>query len=284
MAITDDLGREVRLAAPARRIVALYGAFNEMLAAMDLADRIVARTQADTLPPSIVALPVIGTHMRPNTELVVGLAPDLVLQMGGRSQATEAVAALERLGVPTACFEAGSFEALFGVIRRLGVLTAAPDRAEALIASMRARLDRVAEAVRAAPAMPRVFFEVRYPNLLAAGRGSIVSQVIQAAGGENCVEAPGRIARLNEEEALRLAPDAWLVQRGPMNPDPTPLADRPHFAALAAARSGRVLVVDEGTYSRPGPRLVDAVEELAAWLHPGLLPATGGPEEIQRHE
>ena len=30
---------------------------------------------------------------------------------------------------------------------------------------------------------------------------------------------------------------------------------------------GRVLVVDEERFARPGPRALDAVEELAGWLH-----------------
>ncbi|MEW5775104.1 MAG: ABC transporter substrate-binding protein [Thermodesulfobacteriota bacterium] len=268
----DDQGTEIRLAAPARRIIALYGAFNEILAAMGLTDRLAARTQADVEPPAIAALPSIGTHMRPNLELILGLAPDLVLQMGGREAASEPVAALRRLGAPTAFFTAGSFAELFAVVERLGALTGEPDRAAALVAGLRARLDRVAEMVKAAQAKgaaaPRVVYEVRYPNLLAAGRGSLVSEVIARAGGVNAVEGDGKLVRLAEEELLRLNPDLYLVQRGPMNPNPIPLAERPHFATLAAAKAGRVVQVDERAYSRPGPRAVDAVEELAKVLYP----------------
>lgn len=272
VAITDDQGTEIRLAAPARRIIALYGAFNEILAAMGLTDRLAARTQADVEPPGIAALPSIGTHMRPNLELILGLAPDLVLQMGGREAASEPVAALRRLGVPTAFFTAGSFAELFAVIERLGALTGEPGRATALTAALTARLDKVAEKVRAARAAgataPRVVYEVRYPNLLAAGRLSLVSEVIERAGGVNPVQGDGKLARLAEEELLRLGPDVYLVQRGPMNPTPIPPAERPHFASLAAVKAGRVHTVDERAFSRPGPRAVEAVEELARILYP----------------
>lgn len=268
----DDQGTEIRLAAPAKRIIALYGAFNEILAGMGLTDRLAARTQADVEPPEIAALPSIGTHMRPNLELILGLAPDLVLQMGGRKAASEPVDALRRLGIPTAFFEAGSFADLFSLIARLGALTGEPGKAAALTASLQARLDRVAEKVKDAQAAgatrPRVAYEVRYPNLLAAGRGSLVSEVIERAGGENVVEGDGKLVRLAEEELLRLDPAVYLVQQGPMNPTPIPPAERPHFAPLSAIKAGRVYLVDERTYSRPGPRAVNAVEELAKILYP----------------
>ena len=74
--VKDDTGRELVLERPAERIIALYGAYNEILAAMGLEDRLVGRTKADVLPPSILSRPSIGTHMRPNVELVLALEPD----------------------------------------------------------------------------------------------------------------------------------------------------------------------------------------------------------------
>lgn len=283
VSITDDTGREVRLPHPARRIVALYGAFNELLAAMDMTDRMAARTAADENPPAIRALPVIGTHMRPSPEMVAAVAPDLVLQMEGRREAGEAVEGLRALGIPVAVFRVGSFDELFGVLRRVGALTGEPQRAAALETALRARLDAVAARV-ADRTPPAVFFEVRHPNLLAAGADSIVTDIIARAGGRNCVTAEGRVARLSEEELLRLDPAVYLLQRGPMNPDPEPPATRPHYATLSAVRNGRVLEVDEARYSRPGPRAVDAVEELARYLHPdvwGTTPATPATDHKQ---
>jgi iron complex transport system substrate-binding protein len=265
--ITDDAGREVVLTAPAKRVIALYGAFNEILAAMGLDEAIIARTKADTIPASILDKPVIGTHLRPNVEMVVGLAPDLVLQMGGRKQAAEPLAALERFGLPTAHFNATSFEELFSVIQRLGVLTGSESQTAALTARMQARLDRVQARLEGAKA-PAVFFEVRYPNLLGAGQGSIVNDVIRRAGGRNCVGSAHKLVRLSEEELLRLNPQVYLLQRGPMNPNPEPPGSRPHFQPLSAVKQGRIMIVDQQLYSRPGPRSVQAVEELARFLHP----------------
>ncbi len=266
--VTDDLGREIVLEKPARRVVALYGAFNEILAGMGQAGRIVARTEADAEPPSIAALPVIGTHMRPNLERVLAVKPDLVLQMAGRGEAEQAVAELTRLGLPVAVFSVSDFTGLFAAIERIGTLVGAKEAADSLVAKLRDRLADVAEKADKAGGdkRPRVFFEVRSGSLLAAGKGSMVDAVIKAAGGANAVATDKKIVRLSDEELLRLAPDVCLTQRGPMNPEARSMAERPEYAALPCVKDGRAYVVDEALFSRPGPGSVAAVEELSGLL------------------
>jgi iron complex transport system substrate-binding protein len=273
--VVDDTGREIVLERPAVRVIALYGALNEILDSLGRAEVIVARTNADATPARIIKLPVIGTHMRPNIEAVLAQKPDLVLQLAGRKEASLPVDALTRRGVRVAVFRAGSFAELFSVIRRVGVLTGSEAQAEAMVRGMEARLSALDAKIAATQERPRVLFEVRSPNMLAAGRAGIVAELIRRAGGVNCVDDKAKFARLSEEEIVRLAPEAYLIQRGPMNPAPLPLSKRPRLRAIPAAACGRAWFVDERKYSRPGPQSVDAAEELAALLHPEI--ATQAP-------
>jgi len=270
VAVTDDTGREIALERPARRVIALYGALNEILAGLGRQGVIVARTNADKTPASIARLPVIGTHMRPNIEAVLAQKPDLVLQMAGRKESSLPVEALRQRGVRVAVFRANSFSELFSVIRRVGALTGADAEAEAMVRGQEARLAALDEKVARARQRPRVLFEVRSPNMLAAGASGLVAELIRRAGGVNCVEERTKFARTSEEEIVRLAPEAYLIQRGPMNPTPLPLARRPRLKTIPAAQSGRAWFVDERKYSRPGPQSVDAAEELFGLLHPEL--------------
>lgn len=264
----DDTGRELVLDRPAERIIALYGAFNEILAAMGLEDRLVARTRADELPESILSRPSIGTHMRPNVELVLALEPDLIIQSAGRREASVVVEQLRRHGGAVAVFKPDCFTRLFDVIERLGLLTGEPEAASGLILDLKTRLESVDERLRDIRYRPRVFFEVRYPNLLGAGTESIVNDVIERSGGTNCVEVPKKLVRIGMEALIKSDPEAYVLQEGPMNRHPSSPADRPHFDMLTAVREGRILKVDEQVFSRPGPRSVDAVEILASFLHP----------------
>lgn len=274
VAIVDDRGQEVRLSRPAQRIVPLYGGLTDILLALGLEERIIARTAADETP-QVATLVSVGTHMRPNVELLVGLGPDLVLQMGGRKEAMLPLEAAERQGIATAFFQARDFAELFSVIERIAVLAGDRTRGQRLVRNMRRRLQRVREKVAHLP-RPSVFFEVRYPNLLAAGAHSMVDAVITAAGGRNAVQSEDKLVRLNEEALLALDPQVCLCQQGPMNPDPQPLNRRSHFRTLACVEEGRWRVVDERLFSRPGPGSVTAVERLAALLHPEHFAAREG--------
>jgi iron complex transport system substrate-binding protein len=266
--ITDDSGKQVSLPSPAKRIIALYGAYNEILAAVGLEDRIVGRTKADKLPASILSKPSVGTHLRPNIEIVLGLKPDLVIQSMGRKEAMLVVQQIQQEGIPVAVFSPKNFTELFSVIERIGRLTGASVGAEELVGRLEARLNRVEVKLHGISHRPLVFFEVRYHNLLGAGQASIVNDVIQRAGGINCIKKKKKLMRINMEALIECNPEAYIIQQGPMNKNPSDPSSRSNFQVLDAVKKGKVLFVDEQTYSRPGPRAVDAVEELALFLHP----------------
>jgi iron complex transport system substrate-binding protein len=266
--VTDDLGRVITLREPAKRIISLYGAYSEIIFAIGAGDSLVARTRADKFPPAILDKPSVGTHLRPNLELVLGLQPDLIILAHGRKDGHEVIDQIKRKGLTVASFQPSTFEELFSVINRLGTLT---DRAEAageLVERMQGRLDRLSERLTNNERRPTVFFEVRYPNLLGAGQKSIVNDVILKAGGINCLPNKKKLVRINIEALIAYDPEVYVVQRGPMNRNPGDPKDRSNFQAIKAVRQGRVLFVDEYLFSRPGPRSVDAAEILATYFHP----------------
>jgi iron complex transport system substrate-binding protein len=264
--IQDDRGQTVSLAAAPRRIVSLYGGLTETLVALGLGQRVVARTQGDD---SLKGIPTVGTHLQPNVEMILALRPDLVVQ-GGVPKGLPALMRLEANGLPVAMFAPRDFGGLFSVIRRLGALT---DRAQAAADLERAMADKLAAvARRVAGKKPlRVFFEVRYLNLLAAGRGSLVNDIITRAGGVNIVESPQKLTAYSLEALIQADPEVYIIQQGPMNRSPEDIYTRPYFQELQAVRWHRVLVVQESLFSRPGPRSAAAVEQLARFLHPGAF-------------
>jgi iron complex transport system substrate-binding protein len=264
----DDTGRTIRLERPAERIIALYGAYNEILAAMGLESRIVGRTKADLSPPSIASRPSIGTHMRPNIEMVIGLKPDLIIQGAGRKEAMTPVNQLINEGLTVAVFNPTGFSELFSVIERIGTITGRRDEADLLVTSLKGRLETVKKRLERTAKRPKLFFEVRYPDILSAGANSMVNDIIDHAGGTNCVTVGKKLVRINIETLIACDPDFYVVQQGPMNRNPVAPSDRPHFTVLRAVRDGHVVTVDEQVFSRPGPRSVEAVEQLAAFLHP----------------
>ena len=268
--VTDDLGQVITLKGPAQRIISLYGAYSEILFAIGAGDRLVARTRADRFPPSILDKPSVGTHLRPNMELVLGLQPDLIINAVGRKHGHEVIRQIQQKGFTVAVFQPRNFPELFSVIDRLGILTGEEANAQALVNGQSSRLRQIDLRLAKNKDRPKVFFEVSYPNLLVAGQGSIVNDVILKAGGLNCLPNEKKLVRINIESLIDYNPDVYVVQKGPMNRNPGSPVSRPNFQVLKAVQQGRVFFVDEYIFSRPGPRSVEAVEKLAAYLHPEL--------------
>ena len=239
--------------------------------ALGLKDRVVAHIQGDE---SLTNIPTVGTHLQPNVEMILALKPDLVVQ-GGVPKGMPALKKLEAEGVPVAMFAPHDFAGLFSTIQRLGALTGQEEAAAALNRGLEDRLQQVAERLKGRKPV-RVFFEVRYQNLLAAGRGSMVNDIITRAGGVNVVETAQRLAPFSLEALLQAQPEVYIIQQGPMNRSPEDIYSRPYFQELRAVKAKRVLVVDESLFSRPGPRSAEAVEQLARFLHPEAWEKVGG--------
>ncbi len=266
--ITDDLGRKISIDRHAERIIPLYGAFAETLFSIGAADRVIARTQADRYPAQIERLPSVGTHMKPNIELILGLKPDLVIMSSSRRDETPEISRLLDSGIPVAIFSPKTFEEIFSVTERLGILCGTREKALELNESLRKRLDAVKAKLDGVEKKQTVFFEIRSEPLTGAGRGSIVDEIISAAGGENVLTKEKGIVKYSVEALLFDNPDAYVVQEGPMNKSPLDPAKRSHFDRLKCVREGRVIKADELVFSRPGPRCIEAVETLAAALYP----------------
>lgn len=266
VSIVDDRGHTVTLEQPATRVVALYSGLSELVMALGETRALTARTSADHAP-ELAHLPSVGTHMRPSVERILAAKPQLVLQLAGRSNALLPVERLEELGVPVAVFRIPDFLALFSTWERIGALLGREETAKRLIQHQRHELAAIEAAVANKP-RPTIFFEVRGQGLLSVGRDSLVTDIIRRAGGQNCVQESGKLVRVGDEALLAMNPDYYLIQQGPMNKNPLPANKRTPQVALKAVLEGRVHTVDEALFSRPGPRSVQAVKDLATLLHP----------------
>ena len=260
--ITDDRGATVAVAAPPQRIISLYGGLTEILSALGVADRVVARIQGDE---TIKGIPTVGTHLQPNVEMILALKPDLVVQ-GGVAKGMPALTRLEAAQVPVAMFAPHDFAGLFSTITRLGALTGRVGgrRPDAVHGGQTRRRGR---AGGESPQAPGLF---RGPGTQPFGRGpGLPGERHHHPGrGENLVTSPQKLTLYSLEALIQANPEVYIIQQGPMNRSPEDIYARPYFQELKAVKTRRVLVVSESLYSRPGPRSAEAVEELARFLHP----------------
>lgn len=261
--VTDDVGREVTVDAEPQRIVSLAPANTEIVAALGLLDRLVGVTSFCDYPAEVDGIDVIGDFASPNLEAVAGAEPDLVLATAGVQ--ADVVTQLEELGAVVIAVDPAGLEPLFDSIGMVGTVTGASAEADTLVSSMRAELDEIAAAVEGEPSVP-VFLEIAQDPLFTAGPGTLLHDLIVAAGGTNIVTQEGYVA-YSTEQLVAEDPNVYLATKGSMS-DPDDLASRPGFAELTAVRTDRVAVLDDNLVSRPGPRVIEGVRQIAEALHP----------------
>jgi len=258
-----------------KRIISTSPSITESLFAMGLGDRVVGVSTYCRYPPAVLALPKIGSFIKPDPEKIAVLRPDLVIVQRAKSPQPLA-GRLAALGIKYAEVEPGSLAELYTMMHDIGRATGSEAQAEALVARIRARLDAIRAGARGAGPPPTVLLIVgRDPgllsNLVGAGPGAYLDELIGIAGGKN-VLADSRVEypRISMETVVRTDPEVILDAgaMGTTQNDGTKgetelrqpwLAHR----ELRAVRNGMVFGLTSETLVVPGPRVVDAVEIIA---------------------
>ena len=135
--VTDMTGREVELAAPAQRIVALTPSDCEILYAIGAGDLLVGRGTYCDYPAEVSELPVVASGADTNVEQILALEPD-VLIMSTMAQTEEQVAALEAAGVRVIVSDAQDIAGVYDTITLIGEVCGKTAEADALVADMKA--------------------------------------------------------------------------------------------------------------------------------------------------
>jgi iron complex transport system substrate-binding protein len=161
-----------------------------------------------------------------------------------------------------------SLEEVLATFLAVGARAGVPERANDLVEHLRDRLARVETAVAGRP-RPRVAVVEWVDPPFTAGHW--VPDLVTAAGGEPVAARPGARSVQTTWDALAAAsPDVVLVTPCGFHLDGAARQAEtvvPHFPGAA------VWAIDgDGLIVRPGPRLVDGVEAIAAILHPDAVP------------
>jgi iron complex transport system substrate-binding protein len=270
--LRDDLGRAFpRPARPPERIVSMAPNITEILFALGLGGRVAGVTRFCDYPPEAGRLPRIGGLVDPNVEVVRSLDPDLVIAFRGNP--LRLVDRIRKLGLPVFVLDIGrGLDELPGLVTKIGRVTGAEVRAEALAAGLVDRLAAVDAALRGITIRPKVFVLLYGQGLWTCGGESYVNDLVARAGGTNVAAAlPKKWVPYKRERIIRDDPDVvFILARSAADfaAGRDRLARMPGISAVSAARTGRIYGIDESAAGRFGPRLVDVLDRMAALLHP----------------
>lgn len=287
------------------RVVSLVPAGTEIAAALGLLDQLVAVTHDCDFPPAVRLLPRLTRSTIPSdaTSREIDTAVRTAGERGESTFHLDAVAlrearpdvivgqticrvcavTLEQL--PSALprppqvipLDGEDLEGVLSDVRRVADGLGVSERGDEVEAGLRARLTAVGERVAGAPRPAVAFLEWLDPPF---NGGHWVPDQIAAAGGRDVLGRSAERSRVvTWDEVSAARPDVLVAAlcgfdvRRALD-DLALVRAVPGWGGIAAVRAGRIYAADGSAYfSRPGPRLIDGAEILAALLHPDLFEA-----------
>ncbi|WFM73251.1 cobalamin-binding protein [Halomonas sp. CKK8] len=251
----DDTDREVCLADPAERIIALSPGATELLFAAGAGERLVAAVDHSDHPPEAKVLPSVGSHDRLDLERLVALQPDLVIGWVTGNPVAQ-VERLERLGVPVFRIEPRAFEGIATALERLARL--ADSEAQGRLAAKRFRQGLAELAARHADAPPvTVFYQVWDSPLMTVNDEHLIGKVVTLCGGVNVFGGLARLVPRIDEEALLAADPEVILAGGRGEENRSWLEDWQRFPELTAVARDNLFFVPPSLLQRPTPRLLE---------------------------
>jgi iron complex transport system substrate-binding protein len=259
--LTDQFQRKLAIAKVPRRIVSGAPGNTEILFALGLGPRIVGVTNWCNFPREAKVLPKIGDISPLNVEKVLALHPDLVVAevLNGK----DAVSRLTEFGIPVLTLNANSFAEILDSISLIGRATGADAAAANLNNRLKdtlAKVKRLGEQVR--PRGLKVYVVLGWETNWTVGPGSFLDEAVTLSGADNIAHDLGvPWGRLSNELVLKRNPDVIITD---IHPDK--FYTDPIFRKTAAIRKHQVYQIASDIYYRPGPRLIQALDNLSGIL------------------
>lgn len=267
ISITDMMGREVKLSAPAQRIVALTAADCEILYAIGAGEYLVGRGEYCDYPDAVLDVPSVQSGYETNVEQIIALHPDVLL-MSAMDQTADQVAQLENAGIRVVVSDADDIAGTYQAISMIGALMGREAEADAVIASMQETFDQV----KRENSGKTIYFEVsplQY-GLWTAGAGTFMNEIAEMIGLTNCFSDVNGWAEISEEQVLSRNPDYIVTISMYYGEGPTPTEEimaRAGWENVTAVKNGTILNLENNELSRPANRLADGAQLLYDFVY-----------------
>ena len=268
--VTDEIGRSVYITPRPQRIVSLAPGITETLYALSLDDKIVGVTTFCDWPASARKKPKIGGFINPSIEKIVSLKPDLIIATADGNK-KDTVQQLERLGLPVYVISPSNIDGFLRSILNIGKITNREKNAEKLVEKFQKRLNNITAQIRHKN-KPRVFFQLGLEPVFTVGRGTLINEIIERAGGINVAGLDiSHYPVYSAEGIMGASPE--IIIFAPMVNDKNFATVKifwQKFGELPAVKNNKIYPIDADLINRASPRIFDAIEIMALIFHPDI--------------
>jgi len=272
--LVDDLGRTITIDRIPQRIISLAPSNTEILFALGLGDRVIGLTEYCNYPEAATTKPEVGGFSTVDIEKVVSLEPDLVLAT--RIHGKTVIPALEELGLTVLALAPTSIDGVLSSITLIGEITGQHRQASQLVNDLRTRIKTVASKTRklAPNQRPRVLYLTWHDPLMTAGTETLANDLIDKAGGQNIAYDISGDRAIDLETVVHRDPQVIIASVGMGTGEDLPwqyVKTESRLEDTQALVDKRVYKIDGDIIHRPGPRIADALELMAQFIHPEIF-------------
>lgn len=259
--VTDDLGREIVLQAPAKRIVSLAPHNTENLFTAGAGEQIVGTVDHSDFPAQALDIPRVGNYKQLNIEAILGLKPDLVVAWSS-GNTDESVQRLIDLGLTVFYSEPATFEQIISNIERFARLTGQSENAAPRIADMR-KTYRALQDEYAGKAPVNVFYQVWDQPLITLNREHSVSHAFAVCSGVNVfADEPTIAPRINIEGVIDKNPQLILLAGHDASQSSGWVDSWSNWHSIDAVENHQVKHIDANTINRPTRRFIEGTRKI----------------------
>jgi ABC-type Fe3+-hydroxamate transport system, periplasmic component len=258
--ITDMMGREVKLDAPATSVVALAAADVESIFAIGAGEYLVGRGEYCNYPEEALEIQAVQSGNETNVEQIIALEPQLLI-LSVMAQDENQIKQFEDAGIAVFINDPQDIEGTYQSISLLGKLLGKETEAEAVVDNMKKTFADLQQKAEAAGGEPKtIYFEVSPLEfgLWTAGADTFMNEVAELLNMKNIFDDVSGWAEISEEQVLERNPDYILTVGMYFGDGPTPIESilsRSGWQNITAIKNEAILNLTADELSRPGPRL-----------------------------
>jgi iron complex transport system substrate-binding protein len=258
--VTDDLGRKIKIPESVDRVVSLAPNLTENIFAVGAGDRLVGVTSFCNYPESARKIQKVGDTISPNIETIIALKPQIVF-VSTASQIETFTKTLESQNITVFVTNPKDLNGVLANLKQLGDIFGTTEITADLVEELQKRIGAVDEQARGR-AKTKTFVQISKEPLFTIGKESFLTEIVERAGGASVTkDVATAYPKISKETALAFNPDAIILSESPDNLEPNDV-----FKNSPAVRNKKVFRINADILSRPAPRIVDALEQIAESL------------------
>ena len=260
--VTDALNRKIFFDTVPKRVITLAPSLTEFIYLLHCEDKLVGNTLYCNFPPEANEITKIGDMITFDYEKILSLDPDLML-ITVEGNTKESFNKIESFGLKTFVLNPRSINDIKKSLTLVSEIFHKEELADSIIISWNSELEIITEQHnKEMQRSAMVIIDVS--PLMLAGKNTFINEYLEICNLTNITEdSLDNYPVFSREEIIKRNPDIIIYPGDGTEDVNLLLSYYPEWKELKAVKNNNVIFVNRDSFSRPGPRFIDALKELS---------------------